>query len=170
MCTRFFRRDGLYVNRPIKKNFQLEGRASLPLPRPRFIFLIHTTWWFYLSEKKNHFCKIKNSLILCFHRIVKTSLKQITRKEIAHRRVNIKHCAPEQKLKKKQQQNAHPHTRGRWIQCMKYYSQSMFFFSNLVISRNKMRYLLSFLTFKQENRSQSWQIMFKELIRWYKTE
>lgn len=51
--------------------------------------------------KKKFFCPIKNTLILCFHRIVKTSLKQITRKEIAHRRVNIKHCAPEQKLKKK---------------------------------------------------------------------
>lgn len=137
------------------------------------LFNPYTTWWFYSSEKK-YFCPIKNTLILCFHRIVKTSLKQITRKEIAHRRVNIKHCAPEQKLKKttttKPTNYAHPHTRGRWIQCMKYYSQSMFFFSNLVISRNKMRYLLSFLTFKQENMSQSWQIIFKELIRWYKTE
>lgn len=100
MCTRFFRRHGLYVNRPIKRNLQLERRASLPLPKPRFIFLIHIRLDGFIHLKKIYFCPIKNILILCFHRVVKTSLKQITRKEIAHRRVNIKHCAPEQKLKK----------------------------------------------------------------------
>lgn len=115
MCTRFFRRHGLYVNRPIKRNLQLERRASLPLPKPRFIFLIHIRLDGFIHLKKIYFCPIKNILILCFHRVVKTSLKTDYEKRNCTQESQYKALRARTKVKKKQQQNpptTRTHTHG----------------------------------------------------------